>query len=96
VGEAARSGDILAREVMHTAGTNLGVGVVNFVHIFNPEIVIIGGGCSKSGDLLFEPVRRVVAERTMPDISIRIVPAALGDDPGLLGAVALVLDHTCS
>lgn len=94
VAEAARSGDLVAREVMHTAGANLGIGVVNLVHIFNPELVIIGGGCSKAGDLIFEPVRQVVDERTMPDISVRIVPTALGDDPGLLGAVALVLENT--
>jgi len=94
VAEAARSGDLVAREVMHTAGANLGIGVVNLVHIFNPELVIIGGGCSKAGDLIFEPVRQVVDERTMPDISVRIVPTALGDAPGLLGAVALVLENT--
>jgi len=89
--EAARSGDPVAQEVVHTAATNLGVGVTNLVHIFNPEIVILGGGVSQSGELLFEPVRQVVAERTMPDYSVRIVPAALGDDCGLLGAAALVL-----
>jgi len=91
VAGAAKTGDVLAKEVMHTAATNLGVGVVNLVHLFNPELVIIGGGVSKAGDLIFEPVRRVVAERIMPDIEVRILPAYLGDDSGLLGAVALVL-----
>jgi glucokinase len=94
VAEAAGSGDHLASEVMNTAATNLGVGVVNLVHIFNPEIVIIGGGVSRAGDMIFDPVRRVVAERSMRDISVDIVPAALGDDSGLLGAAALVLDST--
>jgi len=94
VAGAAKSGDTLAKEVMQTAATNLGVGVVNMVHIFNPELVIIGGGVSKAGDLIFEPVRRVVAERIMPDIEVRILPAYLGDDSGLLGAVALVLRNT--
>lgn len=79
---------------MDTAGTNLGVGVVNLIHIFNPELIIIGGGVSKSGDLIFEPVRRVVAKRVMRDISVRITASALGDNPGLLGAVALVLENT--
>ena len=92
VAEATGSGDRLAAEVMNTAATNLGVGVVNLVHIFNPEIVIIGGGVSRAGDMIFDPVRRVVAERSMPDLSVEIVPAALGDDSGLLGAAALVLD----
>ena len=90
VSAAAGSGDHVAGEVMRTAATNLGVGVVSLVHIFNPELVIIGGGVSEAGDLVFEPVREVVAERTMRDIAVSIVPAALGDDSGLLGAVALV------
>jgi glucokinase len=94
VAEAAGSGDLLASEVMNAAATNLGVGVVNLVHIFNPEIVIIGGGVSKAGDMIFDPVRRLVAERSMPDISVVIVPAALGDDSGLLGAAALVMEST--
>lgn len=94
VAEAARSGDSLAADVMNTAAANLGVGVVNLVHIFNPEVVVIGGGVSRAGDLLFDPVRRVVAERSMPDIPVEIVPAALGDDSGLLGAAALVMEST--
>ena len=84
----------MAKAVMDTAGTNLGVGVVNLVHIFNPELIIIGGGVSKAGDLIFEPVRRVVAKRVMRDISVRITAPALGDNPGLLGAVALALENT--
>ena len=90
----APAGDAVAQAVMHTAATNLGIGVVNLVHILNPELVIIGGGASKAGELIFDPVRRVVAERAMPAFTVRIVPAALGDDAGLLGAVALVLENT--
>jgi glucokinase len=93
VEKAAKSGDAVAKAIMDTAGTNLGVGVVNLVHIFNPELVIIGGGVSKAGDLIFEPIRRVVARRVMRDISVRITAPALGDNPGLLGAVALVLEN---
>jgi glucokinase len=89
--EAAESGDALAGEVMHTAAGNLGVGLANYVHIFNPDIIALGGGVSQAGELLFEPVRQVVAERIMQDYSVSIVPAALGDDSGLLGAAALVL-----
>ena len=74
----ARSGDPLAVGVMHTAAANLGVGLANFVHIFNPEIIVLGGGVSQSADILFQHVREVVAERIMPDYSVRIEPAALG------------------
>jgi glucokinase len=94
VEKAAKAEDTVAKSVMDIAGTNLGVGVVNLVHIFNPELVIIGGGVSKAGDLIFEPIRRVVARRVMRDISVRITASALGDNPGLLGAVALALGDT--
>lgn len=93
---AARSGDAVANAVMHTAGTNLGIGVVNLVHLFNPELVIIGGGVSRAGELIFGPVRQVVAERAMPGVKqkAKVVRSALGDDSGLYGAVALVLENT--
>ena len=94
VESAARRGDAVAADIFHTAAVNLGIGVVNLMHLFNPEIIIIGGGVSKAGGMLFEPVRQVVAERAMRDIEVSIVPAALNDDPGLLGAVALVLENT--
>lgn len=89
---AARAGDALAQDVMSRAANYLGVGVVNLVHLFNPRAVIIGGGVSQAGDMLFGPVRRAVAERAMPNFrNVTIMPADLGDDVGLYGAVALVL-----
>lgn len=92
VADAAGAGDRLARDVMRTAGWYLGVGLVNLIHIFNPELIVIGGGVSNAGDLLLGPARQVVAERAMKDMKVRITLAELGDDPGLLGAVALVLE----
>lgn len=95
VEQAARSGDPLAQEIMAEAGTLIGVGLVNLIHIFNPKLIVIGGGVSNAGDLIFKPARRLIAQRAMPPYrEIEIVPAALGDDAGLLGAVALVLDNT--
>ncbi len=85
---AARRGDSLAREVILQAATYLGVGMVNLVNIFNPEMIIVGGGMSKMGDLLLEPARQIVKERAFPLAveAVRIVPAQLGDDAGVLGA----------
>ena len=84
---AARgSGD--AREVLETVGFYLGVGIATLVNIFNPELVVLGGGFAAAGDLLFDPARRVVAERALApqrDI-VRIVPATLGPEAGLIGA----------
>ncbi len=95
VAQAALSGDRLAGEIIKRAGTDLGTGVVNLLHVFNPELVIIGGGVARAGSLIFEPVQRVVLERAMPDFLVPVVPAALGDDAGLLGAIALVMSATC-
>jgi glucokinase len=62
--------------------------MANLVNTFNPEMIIIGGGLSKMGDMLFDPIRRTVAERAfpLPTGSVQIVPSQLGDDVGLLGA----------
>ncbi|MFC1944124.1 ROK family protein [Chloroflexota bacterium] len=94
VTEAARSGDPLANEVMNRAGTSLGIGVVNLIHVFAPQMVIIGGGVSGAGDIILEPIREVIAERAMRGFAegLRLTTPARGDDAGLLGAVALVLD----
>ncbi len=91
--EEAMKGDQLAMEIMHGAATAIGIGVVNLVNLFDPEKVIIGGGVSNAGPLLFDPVRRIVKDRAM-DIAwqgLEIVPTALGDDVGLVGAAALAL-----
>jgi glucokinase len=88
---AARAGDRLAAEVFGEAMGYLGVGVANLVHLFNPRAIIIGGGVSNAGDLLFHPVREAVRRRCMAAFrqDIRIIRAKLGDDVGLLGAAAL-------
>ncbi len=85
---AAQNGDSLALEVISKAATYLGIGLVNLVNIFNPEMIIIGGGLAKMGDLLLEPARRVVGERAFQLSArlVRIVPAQLGDDAAVLGA----------
>jgi glucokinase len=88
VGLAAQNGDRLASEVILKAATYLGTGMVNVVHIFNPEIIVIGGSVSKMGDLLLAPVRKMVAETAFGLVAqaVRIVPAQLGDDVGVVGA----------
>jgi glucokinase len=77
-----------AREVIERIGVNLGVGIASLVNVFNPEVVVLGGGFSRAGDLLFEPARRYVAERALRPArdAVRIVPALLGPEAGLIGA----------
>jgi len=53
VEEAARLGDPLAQEVMTETGTLIGVGLVNLIHVLNPRLIVVGGGVSNAGDLIF-------------------------------------------
>jgi glucokinase len=94
VGAAARSGDTLAREVIARAAYYLGVGLVNIVNIFNPEMIVLGGGMVGLGDLLIEPGKRLVAERafTISSRAVRIVVAQLGNEAGVYGAAAFALE----
>ena len=91
---AAAGGDPVAISVWDETTTLLGAGVASVIHAFNPSRVLLGGGVTKAGDLLFEPLRRVVAQRTMPWLHdvVSIMPAELGDRAGVLGAVAVALD----
>lgn len=95
VTEAAMQGDELARELLTTAGRRLGYAIANLVHVFNPEMVAIGGGVSNAGELLLRPARNVADEELMPVFKegLEIVPVSLGADAGLYGAAALVLHH---
>jgi len=92
VADAAKQGDALAISAYRRAGEYLGIGVASFLHTFNPSIVIFGGGVSQVGPLLFEPFnislrKHVFHPRYLEDLKIEM--AALGDDAGLLGALAL-------
>lgn len=92
VARAAEAGIPLAREIITQAGEALGAGLVNIIHIFNPERIILGGGVTMMGDMLMEPALRIVLERAMKApykaTSIRI--AELGANAGLVGAGGLV------
>ncbi len=88
---AARQGDVVAGDIIARAATALGAGVVNIVNIFNPEVIVIGGGVAQAGPLLFEPVRAAVAAHAMrlAALDVRIASAHFGDNAGLVGAVSL-------
>ena len=90
VATAAQKGDTLALTIISKAANYLGVGLVNLVNIFNPEMIIVGGGMAKMGNMLLDGARKVVTERAfqMPAQLVRIVPSQLGDNAGVLGAVA--------
>ncbi|OGN75190.1 MAG: hypothetical protein A2X25_04155 [Chloroflexi bacterium GWB2_49_20] len=89
---AAKTGDQLAVRAYAHAGFYLGQALASLIHIFNPSIIILGGGVAQSGALLFEPMlEKMYASVMEPSYlqDLEIVPARLGDDAGLLGALAL-------
>jgi len=95
IGRAARSGDKLAQEVIERASYYLGIGMVNVVNIFNPELVVIGGGMAGLGEMIIGQGRKMVVERTFSinARAARIVIAQLGNEAGIYGAAAFALDN---
>lgn len=89
----AEKGDTVAQNILNKALNYLGICVANIITSFDPEIVIIGGGVSKGGNIVFEKVNEVVKERCFKAMweSTKIVPAALGTDAGVKGAIALAI-----
>lgn len=91
VARAAEAGVPLARLIIANAAEALGVGLVNILHTFSPERLILGGGVMHIGKLLLEPATRIVQERTMwaNRAEADILFAQLGANTGLIGAGAL-------
>jgi glucokinase len=95
VGQAARQGDPLALKALARGGEYIGMALADFLAMFNPSIVIFGGGVSLLKDLLLAQVRHSLSLRVMDPAyldGLVITTAALGDDAGLLGGLALA--HT--
>ncbi len=89
VGEAAAQGDSLALEVVTEAGRWLGLGLVAMVHLFNPQVIVIGGSVVNLGELIFAPARQTLAELLIDPLfnhADLLKIAALGDDVCLTGA----------
>ena len=92
VAQAAAQGDDLAWEALEVAAWGLGVGIGNAANLVNPECFVLGGGVSKAGERFWEAVRRTAHETALPEVHFDVIPAALGDDAPLWGAVALAED----
>ncbi len=95
IGEAAFEGDELALEVMQETGFWVGIGVANVINFLNPEMVVIGGGISRAGFVLWDPIMRTVKANALAEALevCQVVPSQLGDDAGILGGVTLVLEE---
>src|SRR5712691_3724123 len=95
IARAAIERDPLALEVFRKAGAYLGIAMANVINIFNPEMIVIGGGMAAAWDLFIEHARAEVARRAFPVPAARcqIVRAECGDDAGLLGAAWLAFEN---
>jgi glucokinase len=94
VTELAHSGDEAAVAALAAVGRRLGAGLIGLVNVFNPEVIVIGGGAVAAGELLLGPAREEVAEHALPPAreAVRIVPAHFGDESGMVGAALFALD----
>jgi len=93
VAEAASQGDVEAQEIIAEAMHYLGIGMASLVNLFNPRLIVIGGGLTNIGESLFGPVRRAIDQRAFraQAQAVRVVQAELGDNAGVLGAAAVAL-----
>lgn len=88
--DACEAGDALAGEVIHHAAYALGIAVATLVNVFNPDVVVIGGGVAERGDVFLEPVRQTVLEYALrPVCRTPVKAAALGNLAGVSGAAGL-------
>jgi glucokinase len=92
ISQAAHQGDKLALDVINNAGSAIGVHLASLIHALNPARIVIGGGMAQIGELLFNPIREaIVGEIILPAFlkNVEIIPAQLGDNAGLIGAMIL-------
>ncbi len=92
ISEAANDGDALAKEVLEETAMWVGIGVANLIQLYNPQVLIIGGGIANAGDMLFSAIQRTVNWRAkmVGRTTVEIVPAALGGNAGVTGGAVLV------
>lgn len=95
VTEAALAGDEVAVDVVTLIGTRLGVGLASLANIFNPDLMVIGGGVIAAGELLLEPARDELRRRALPPMNeTPVVEAELGNDAGMIGAAEMALEES--
>jgi glucokinase len=87
---AGRKRDIVALSVIWEAAYYLGIGLSNLVNLFNPQVIVIGGGVSTMGEMLLRPARKSMREHAfrLPASTVRVVKSKLSPDSGILGAAA--------
>jgi glucokinase-like ROK family protein len=95
LGNAAREGDVPSIEMIRESGQMVGDVLASLVNFYNPDMIVIGGGVSKLGNLLLSSIRQAVLSRSLPLATrdLHIVFSQIGNDAGILGAVNLAMDY---
>lgn len=94
VTEAALGGDEAAREVLALVGRRLGVAIAGFANVFEPDVIVVGGGVIAAGELLLEPARAELRARALrPQRETPLVRAELGADAGMIGAATMAVSE---
>jgi glucokinase len=91
----AADGDSIALKLWEEIGTEIGAALANVIWVVNPDAIVIGGGVAKAGEVLFGPIHRAVEARTARVFHehLRILPAALGNEAGIIGSAILALEY---
>jgi predicted NBD/HSP70 family sugar kinase len=94
VASAARLGDLVAQQIVTEAGAHLGTAVASLVNLVNPSMIVVGGGVAQMGDLLLEPIRKAVRERSLRSAAqaVRINAAVLGRRSTSVGAAVQAIN----
>ncbi len=95
VARAARGGNPVARRVLRTAGTAVGIAAAGLANLLNLEAMVVGGGLAGAWDLMEGPARSALDRRSfrVPARRLRMVRSELGDDAGVIGAAALAREE---
>jgi glucokinase len=92
VAQAARAGNAVAAKIWDETCEALACGIVSIANLFEPEVVVLGGGVMRTGEQLLGPVRELVAEQVIGE-PVRVVAAENGDAVGVVGAAAVAFER---
>ncbi|MDI6840792.1 MAG: ROK family protein [bacterium] len=90
ISKVAYNGDAFARSIIEEIGKYLGIGIASLCAVLDPDMVVIGGGVSKAGEILFTKINEEVNKRLYLRKKVKILPASLGDYAGILGSAVYI------
>ncbi len=92
ISDAYKQGDEIAKDIWIDVGTCLGAMFTSLVNLLNPDVIVIGGGISQAGKILFDTVEKTIKERSMKILAenVKVVPAGLGTNSGIVASASLI------